>query len=669
MEMEDSPITPLSPGRSELSQRIMELLSHYRSGSSTLGVEFFGPCLREAVRYRRAAGYFSSSALITWAGALPSLVGDRGLRIQLIASPELSQADVLTLQKLGDEGERQFYRQKLSDDILDQITEYTQNTSDVSIRAEIFAWMIANDRLEIRFAFPTHVQGADLFHAKYGVFDFQTGERVAFIGSANETFRGHTQNYETIDVYRDWVAGDAERVDDKAAQFDEAWENKAYGLNVLSPSENVLTKLKARAPSSRPKIVDVKVEGEIVTDQRWKHQEDAVAVFLNKRSGILEMATGTGKTRTSMKILDQLIGKGEIDSAIVTTDGTDLLEQWSVELEDWALNPMRDDWLVYRHFGSKHHELADYAREPHYAIMVISRGQLHKVLEHIPKKKRSRMLIVHDEVHGLGQPALAGTLRGEHEAFGWKLGLSATPKREYDETGTEFIASELGETLFEFPLERAIARGVLCEFDYVPLEYELTQGDKDRLANVHKIRAGRQHRGNPMSNEEFWTELAKVYKTAEMKPGVFSKYLDMNPNVLKNSIVFVETRDYGSQVLEIIHKHTYKYRTYYADDEREDLVRFARGEFDCLITCHRISQGIDIKALENVVLFSSARKRLETIQRIGRCLRIDPKNTGKRARVIDFVLPDKDEGGTLSSDQARCEWLTGLSKIRNGDDI
>jgi superfamily II DNA or RNA helicase len=659
---------PLPSDHSQLSQRILQLLGHYRSGSSTLGAEFFAPCLKEAVRYRRAAGYFSSSALITWASALPRVVGDNGLKIQLIASPELSKSDVETLQKLGDESQRENYRQKLSDDVLDQIAEYTENTADIKVRAEIFAWMIANDRLEIRFAFPSHVEGADLFHAKYGVFDFGKGQRVAFIGSANETFRGHTQNYETIDVYRDWVAGDTERVDDKAAQFDEAWDNKAHGLTVLSPSEKVLKKLKARAPSSRPKIVDAKDEEEAVPDQRWKHQDDAVSAFLTKRSGILEMATGTGKTRTSLKILDRLIDAGEIDSAIVATDGTDLLEQWSAELEDWALNPVRDDWLIYRHFG-RYHELADYARQPQHAIMVISRAQLHKVLEHIPTKKRSRMLIVHDEVHGLGQPALIATLQGEHASFGWKVGLSATPDRAYDEAGNHFIASELGETIFEFPLERAIARGVLCEFDYVPLDYDLTQGDKDRLANVQKKRAARQHQGNPMSNEEFWTEISKIYKTAEMKPGVFSAYLEQNPHILKNSIVFVETKDYGAQVLPIIHKHTYKYRTYYADDEREDLVRFARGEFDCLITCHRISQGIDIQALETVILFASARAKLETIQRIGRCLRFDPKKPDKRARVIDFVRPGKEEGGILNADQERCEWLTGLSKIRKGDDV
>ena len=64
---------------------------------------------------------------------------------------------------------------------------------------------------------------------------------------------------------------------------------------------------------------------------------------------------------------------------------------------------------------------------------------------------------------------------------------------------------------------------------------------------------------------------------------------------------------------------------------------FAKGEIDCLIACHRISQGINIRSLRTVVLFASARSKLETIQRIGRCLRVDPKAPDKRALVIDFV--------------------------------
>jgi len=596
------------------------------------------------------------------------LVADDGLKIQLIASPELSVSDVKTLQELGGQENRQEYRQQICDNILDKISQYAENTSDLKVRAEIFAWLLANERLEIKFAFPSHVQGADLFHAKYGVFDFPSGERVAFIGSANETYRGHAQNYETIDVYRDWVPGDAGRVDDKAAQFDEAWGNKAQGLNVLAPSDIVLKKLRARAPSVRPEMQEPVVREAVVTDPRWRHQEEAVDAFLKQRAGILEMATGTGKTRTSIKILDNLINSGKIDRAIVTTDGTDLLEQWSIELGEWALDSSRREWIIYRHFG-RHHEMADYARTVHPSVLVISRTQLGKALKQILPDVRDRMLIIHDEVHGLGQPALVDSLKGGHSRFGWKLGLSATPERAYDDGGNAFIASELGPTIFEFPLERAISRGVLCEFDYIPLGYELTQNDRDRLRDVQRKKAARQHAGNPMSKEEVWIEYSKVYKTAEAKPDVFHKYLQSNPDVLKNCIIFVETIEYGRRVLEIIDRYTNRYRTYYADDDRADLLRFARGEFDCLVTCHRISQGIDIQALENVVLFASASAKLETIQRIGRCLRLDPSRPEKRARVLDFVRPTKDGGGVPDADQERCAWLTNLSTIRRGDEV
>jgi len=92
----------------------------------------------------------------------------------------------------------------------------------------------------------------------------------------------------------------------------------------------------------------------------------------------------------------------------------------------------------------------------------------------------------------------------------------------------------------------------------------------------------------------------------------------------------------------------------------ETLKRFANGDLECLVTCHKVSEGIDIKSLENVVLFSSAKARLETIQRIGRCLRIDPDNPNKTATVVDFIRSDERK----SYDEERAEWLTNLSKIK-----
>ena len=71
------------------------------------------------------------------------------------------------------------------------------------------------------------------------------------------------------------------------------------------------------------------------------------------------------------------------------------------------------------------------------------------------------MIIVHDEVHGLGVPSLVETLKGEHPKFAWRLGLSATPERPYDLEGNQFLDEEIGPTIFRFSLETAIERGVL----------------------------------------------------------------------------------------------------------------------------------------------------------------------------------------------------------------
>lgn len=636
------------------------LKPHYRSGVDTLATDFFAPCLKEATLYRRAAGYFSSMALLTWAEALPRLVGEQSLKIQLIACPSLSQKDIAAIRDAADDAKREDYRRMIVERMLEEVIALADRPGDQGLRAKILAWLIANDRLEIRFAFAGHVEDPGIFHEKIGVFDFPGGAQVAFTGSANETLGGHKRNYESVDVYRSWVQGEEERVLIKAEQFDEAWKGEAVGLDVERPTPSVIARLKAKAPERlpRPKPTLPQPAGE---DPRWRHQTEAVETFLKAGHGVLEMATGTGKTRTALKILDRLIDQGSINGAIITMDGTDLLDQWGSELDAWMLASGRR-WLIYRHF-ERHKELGEFALDPAKAILVISREQLHKVLGRLSDAQKKGMIIVHDEVHGLGAPSLVASLEGEHKKFGWRLGLSATPERAYDRDGNQFIEDEIGPAIFKFPLELAIARGVLSGFDYTPIPYDLTDSDRKRLKDVYSKQAVRAREGNPMSQEEVWTEISKVYKTAEEKPVRFKIYLDQHPEVLKNCIIFVETKEYGNALLEMIHEHTTRYRTYYAEDDRNHLIEFAKGEIDCLVTCHRISQGIDIQALEHVVLFASARAKLETIQRIGRCLRADPANPDKRAQVIDFVRPPSPNDQTPNADQERAQWLTELSKI------
>lgn len=643
---------------------IREIKAHYRSGASNLGKEFFSLCLKSCIGYRRAAGFFSSSALITWADALPRLATPNAVNIKLLISPQLSIDDLNALKNAVDPIEKVRFQQIVSDQIVLDALEFAQNPStpeSKKLRLKLFTWMIANGHLELRFAFPTHIEPSGIFHEKIGVFEFPWGDQLAFTGSANESITGHERNYESIDVYRSWIEADQERVITKKIQFDEAWEGQAYGLEAVTLSAHALEQIKIQAPSNMPDMCDEE-DKPVHEDTRWRHQDEAINRFITAKNGILEMATGTGKTRTAIKILTALIDKGEISGVVISTDGTDLLDQWRKEIDRWNLH-QKGHFRVLRHFGAQH-EMTDFALKPQGAIILISRGALPGLVQLLPESKRHKLLIIHDEVHGLGSPENRNKLTGQHQSFGYRLGLSATPEREYDEVGVAFIESEIGPVIYQFGLKEAIERGILCEFDYVPLEYALTQDDKDRLHNIYLKKAARERVGSPMSNEEIWTEIAKVYKTAEAKPYIFKQFLPQNSDIRKSTIIFVETKEYGSRILPIIHKHTHLYRTYYGDDERLNLVEFADGNIDCLITCHRISQGIDIKNLKNVVLFSSARSKLETIQRIGRCLRYDPQNPAKRAKVIDFVRPQDPEDDIPNADQDRCDWLRQISRCR-----
>ena len=83
---------------------------------------------------------------------------------------------------------------------------------------------------------------------------------------------------------------------------------------------------------------DKEYKKEKETFSLWPHQQEAVKKFLEIRAGILEMATGTGKTKTSLEILKILLVENKINSCIVSTEGNALLDQWYTEIIDYKKN-------------------------------------------------------------------------------------------------------------------------------------------------------------------------------------------------------------------------------------------------------------------------------------------------------------------------------------------
>jgi superfamily II DNA or RNA helicase len=617
----------------------------YRSGYNNLVDEFFRPSLRAANSYWRAVGYFSSTALESFGAPLGEFVLNGGT-IRLVTSVHLTEADLAEIAK-------GFPKETVCAERLQRIVEeeFTDGMGDGVAR---LSRLLELGRLEICIAVPKG--GSGIYHEKIGIFFDADGEYVAFTGSSNESRNALEQNRECLDVYTSWAS--PVRAERKRKHFELIWDGKDVGVDVYSfpeaAKQQLLQSYRTKMEKSRPRI------------DKWRHQAEALGTFLAAERGVLNMATGTGKTRTALNITKELFDSGKIDSVIVAMDGTDLLDQWSIELLS-TRRQLRQSPHIYRDYG-QHKELQEFSLSTGARILLVSRRSgehrdpLASALRQLNDSEARRTLLIHDEVHRLGSPGTRDRLSGLSDAVRFRLGLSATPDREYDEEGNEFIEEHIGPILMSFELGDAIERGILAPFNYYPLPYELTPQDRERMRDVYKRQAARAAAGNPMRDEEVWTELAKVHKTSQAKLPVFDAFIASHQDLLERCIIFVETQEYGGRVLEIIHKYRPDFHTYFSDQHSSTLSRFARGDLQCLITCHRLSEGIDIQSLNTVILFSSSKARLEIIQRIGRCLRSDPANPNKVANVVDFIRESDNQ--TRNSDEEREDWLTGLSALR-----
>lgn len=638
----------------------LSLGTEYRSDSTDTVKDFYLPCLERSSLYRRAVGYFTSRGLAVAAQGVAALLNADG-RMRLVASPRLEADDLEAIRKGYVARE---------DAVTRALIASIENVSDEIIRdrLSVLAWLVAEGRLEVRIAVPLDGSGAvksGIYHEKLGLFSDTGGNVVAFTGSPNETSGGLLDNFEAIDVFCSWDDPQG-RVPRKIDNFERLWANRTKGLSVLDFPAAARARLleyhspRPATPPPSPGAVN-----------RWRHQEDAISNFLERERGVLEMATGTGKTRTALRICETLVNRGDVDTIIVSADGVDLMEQWHAQLLTLA-SAFSSRFVVFRHYAD-YHERERFILNPRRAVLLISRSALAPAMRALTSRYGARTLVIHDEVHRLGSPGSRASLAGLSDNVRFRLGLSATPEREYDVEGTRFIEEHIGPVIFSFGLADAIRRRILSPFNYYPLEYAPDDNDRKRLQDVYRRAEARERAGDPMAQEEIWIELAKVYKTSLAKLPVFSAFLEEHAKVLERSIIFVETREYGDEVLRIVHRYRHDFHTYYTGEESETLARFATGEIECLLTCHRLSEGIDIRSIRSVILFSSARSPLETIQRMGRCLRIDPDQPAKRANVVDFIRQSMPSDGTEDTetenpDELRRRWLDELSRVEPDED-
>ena len=104
----------------------------------------------------------------------------------------------------------------------------------VKKRVATIAWMIDDGLLKVKAA---SVEGEGLFHPKTLIFEDESGDRVAAVGSSNETGSGLGGNFEQLMVALSWETSDA--VQDQVDFFGSLWRNESEDAIVEDVSEEL----------------------------------------------------------------------------------------------------------------------------------------------------------------------------------------------------------------------------------------------------------------------------------------------------------------------------------------------------------------------------------------------------------------------------------------------
>ncbi|MCW8972143.1 MAG: DEAD/DEAH box helicase family protein, partial [Gammaproteobacteria bacterium] len=466
----------------------------YRTGESNLVDDFYLPCLQESTHYDRAVGYFRSSVYLLAGPALLDYA-KRGGEIRLICSPSFTEDDIDAINK-GYKSHSDYINEAIDHEIESILLDksITKNT-------ELLATLITIGTLQVKIAYMEGAQG--IYHEKLGVFCDENGDCVSFKGSVNETWSGWHErgNYETIDVFCEWLVGrDNRQVQRNKKYFHNLWNGLVSDLEVKPFPEVGIEKLKSISRNSLDdfdpeELTDYFTIGNDYTKKHGlvnahtestrtllPHQAKALATWkrLGKR-GVLEHATGSGKTFTALMAIKDHLKNGGV--ALVLVPDRLLHKQWyseiCTELSDATVLKAGDNnnkWRINKrlnHFTKPGNDLGK-----RIVLATMATARLDEFRNMICGG--DHLMVIADEVHEIGSVENSKALSIES---GPRLGLSATPRRYGDPIGTDKIFKYFGEIVPPpFTLQDAIDSGRLVEYEYHPEPIRLTPDESDAWA-------------------------------------------------------------------------------------------------------------------------------------------------------------------------------------------
>lgn len=678
-----------------------EIKSEYRSLIDNVVQDFYIPLLKEADSYKRAVGFFSSTALIEISKGIGSMA-ERGGHIQIVASPYLSDEDLAAI-KNGYEEREKIIEGALLRSLSDEHADYYSMQ-----RLNLLASLIADGILDIRIAYTEDKNGIGMYHEKMGIIEDTEGNRIAFSGSMNESLTAMAVNYETIDVFCNWREGsDSDRVALKSNAFYSIWNDSEPNIKVreFSTISDALIERYRKCPpnfgldeeqfkrimhyhrelqkaDSKALPVGARTPADITL---FPYQEEAISVWVGDNyRGIFDMATGTGKTYTGLGAISKLSEDLDDDLAvIIVCPYQHLVEQWVEDIVRFNIKSIigysssaQKDWKKRLSKAVLDQKIR---KDKSFFCFICTNATFTNsyVQEQISKIK-SPILLVVDEAHNFGARSYARLL---DDRFTYRLALSATLERHRDEEGTELLYNFFGKKCIEYTLDRAIEEDKLTRYKYYPilvylnedeltgyeqLSYEMSKcliKDKNGHYKLNKrgellalkrarIVAGAQEKLEAL--KEQIKPYAKdnnilVYCGATNVLDENADVYDMDESEVRQieAVTRILGNDLGMEVARFTSQENIETRAMIKE-------QFLKGDrLQAIVAIKCLDEGVNIPGIRTAFILASTTNPKEYIQRRGRVLRKAPNKY--IAEIYDFVtLPRPlDEVSSLTAEQAQ----------------
>lgn len=663
--------------------------------------DLFLPLAKASSSLDCMVGYFTSGSLRELAESLTCyLRSSNDARMKFIISPNLQKDDIDSI-RIAIETDQNLIPFLFPDFELDEASFKAD-----CVRA--LAYLIAHRRLTLKIA----LQAEGLFHTKCWLFKTTKG-LVVVHGSGNATANGLLRNFEHIVVSRDWLNEESTQIcQSLESRFREIWCNRYPGIDSIDLNQDsleyidaiastyqraqhkesdlekeLLTKLCHKpesAPSGQPKTLKIP-EWLDYTNAPYAHQGAAISAWFDRgKLGILSIATGGGKTLTSLVAATLLSETTTPLFIVVSVPSTPLLNQWEIDVQKFGISPInsykKSRSAIRKEVKQALRRLRHQATQVEVLIALNQALTSDVLLELEERSDKIPSLLIADEVHNLGAP---GFKNDPPEFFTYKMGLSATYERQFDEEGTEFLLNYFGDVVFEYPLENAIGE-CLVEFDYFVHVVHLTASEEERFCEltyeINRLTYA-QELDDTDSRKKRWKMLClerrRLIEAAQNKAGELDKVLPKDKTDIGKSLIFC-TDKYPDQINEVnalLMKRSVNFHQITQEETNEPgkltgvVKDFTEGSMQVLTSKRILDEGFNVPQVEVAYLVASNTVRRQWVQRLGRVLRRSPETGKEKAAIHDFVvLPmqldegiDPDLKNLLMSEYHRVNFFSNLS--------